>query len=266
MRGRSRAANVITMKIEPGATLHFEFPELPDTLASMVTGDYQPPRLAATLPENYDPNGRFPLLVFLLPYGRGEEHPPTRDLIGKQDFICVHLPTFKRSHDKDEPARGILVSMGDLQAASHAFRTMLQKLFEAVPNIDPERSAIGGFSNGAFATAMLLAGQDEFVLHHFRSFFFVEGANPLAANVLHKPAMRRNRYLVMRGNDFNGAAVREAEFHLDLALSLFAREYGLDLTLIVMDGAKHEFPDEYAAQLGQWLRGEKLPSQEAPGQ
>lgn len=247
------------MRIDPGSTLHFEFPDLPDTLATMVTGDYQPPRLTATLPENYHPEGKFPLLVFLLPYGRGEPHPPTRHLVGKRDFICVHLPTFKQCRDKDEPHRGILVSMGDLPTVSHAYRTMLQKLFEAVPNIEPERSAMGGFSNGGFTTAMLLAGQDEFILRHFRAFFFVEGANPLAANVLHKPVMRRNRYLILRGNDFNGAAVREAEFHLDRALALLAREYGLDLIFIVMNGARHEFPDEYAIQLGQWLRGEKLP-------
>lgn len=251
-------AEVIAVRTELGSTLCFEFPELPETLASMVAGESQPARLTATLPENYSTEGTFPLLVFLLPYSRGEVHTRTRVLIGWRDFICVHMPTFKLDYDRNEPCRGILVSMDDFQTVSHVYRVMLQKLFDSVPNIDFERSAMGGFSNGGLTTAMLLAGQDEFILHHFRSFFFVEGANPLAANVLHKPAMRRNRFLVMRGDDFNGAAVREAEFLLDRALALVATEYQLDFTFVVMRGVKHEFPEEYEAQLGHWLRGEKL--------
>ena len=164
------------------------------------------------------------------------------------------MPTFKRTYDKNEPNNGILVTMDDFQTISHAYRIMLKKLFDAVPNIDKEHSAIGGFSNGGYTTAVLLANQDEFIMQNFRSYFFIEGANPLAANVLHKPAMRRNRYLVMRGNDFNGAAIREANFHLDQALELMAQEYNLDLELIIMHGKKHEFPEEYAAQLSHWVR------------
>jgi hypothetical protein len=85
---------------EPNGTLSFEFPELPDTLATMLTGERRLPRFTATLPENYSPDGKFPLFVFLLPYGRGELHAPTREVIGARDFICVHLPVFKRTYDK----------------------------------------------------------------------------------------------------------------------------------------------------------------------
>jgi predicted esterase len=242
--------------LEPNGMLSFEFPELPDTLATMLTGERQAPRFTATLPENYSPSGKFPLFVFLLPYGRGEPHSPTREVIGPSDFICVHLPVFKRTVDRNEPWRGLLVSMEDFETLSCAFRVMLGELFAAVSNIDPERSAIGGFSNGGYATAVLLAGQDDFILHHFRSFFFVEGNAPLAANVLHKPSMKRNRYLVMRGDKLAGDPVHEARVHIDRALEYQAKEHSLDFTFAVMHGAAHELPDDYAAQIGRWVRSE----------
>ena len=95
-----------------------------------------------------------------------------------RDFICVSLPLFKRAYDKKDGGR---VSMEDFETVSRAYRTMLQKLYDAVPNTTPERSALGGFSNGAHTVAVLLAGQDEFILSHFRAFYFVDGGfGPLA--------------------------------------------------------------------------------------
>ncbi len=63
-----------------------------------------------------------------------------------------------------------MVSMDDFDTISQAYRAMFTKLFEAVPNLKPERSALGGFSNGGHTTGVLLAGQDEFILDHFRLF------------------------------------------------------------------------------------------------
>jgi predicted esterase len=53
-----------------------------------------------------------------------------------------------------------LVTIDDFETVSRAYRVMLQELFDTVPYIAPERSALGGFSNGAHTTALLLAGQD----------------------------------------------------------------------------------------------------------
>jgi len=152
--------------------------------------------------------------------------------------------------------------MDDFQTVGHAYRIMLQKLLDAVPNITTERSALGGFSNGAHTTAVLLAGQDEFILRNFRSFFFVEGASPLAANVLQKLAMKRNRFLVLFGDQSKGEPVREALILVSRSLEYSAQERQLDFTSIVMRGAGHEMPPKYAAQIGRWVRGEKFPELE----
>lgn len=248
-------------KLEPNATLSFEFPDLPDTLATKMTGEKQPARLTAELPENYSSDGKFPLFIFLHGGhgGHGKPHPVTREIAGKRDFICVTLPLFKRTFDTNE---GALVSMDDFQTVGHAYRIMLQKLLDAVPNITPERSGLGGFSNGAHTTAVLLAGQDEFILRNFRSFFFVEGASPLAANVLQKLAMKRNRFLVLFGDQSKGEPVREALILVNRSLEYSAQERQLHFTSIVMRGAGHEMPPKYAAQIGQWVRGEKFPELE----
>ena len=40
-----------------------------------------------------------------------------------------------------------------------SFKSMLEKLEEVVPNIDPVHRILGGFSNGAHATAALMASR-----------------------------------------------------------------------------------------------------------
>ena len=249
------------VKIAPNTTLRFDFPDLPDTLATKFTGEKKPARLTAELPENYSGEGKFPIFVFLHGGhgGHGEPHPVTREIAGRRDFICVTLPLFKRTLDMDE---GALIAMDDFETISRAYRVMLQKLLDSVPNITPERSALGGFSNGGHTTAVLLAGQDEFILRNFRSFFFVEGASPLAANVLQKLAMKRNRFLVLCGDDTKGLPVREALILVSRSLEYSAQERQLDFTSIIMRGAGHEMPPKYAAQIGQWVRGEKIPESE----
>ena len=235
--------------LEPDSRWQLEFPELPDTLATMSTGQRQPARLTVRLPANYSRESKFPLFVFLNgdDGGRGDTLPRDSKVIGSNDFICASLPLFKRAFDKRD---GVLVTVDDFETASRAYRIMLQKLFDTVPNIAPERSALGGFSNGAHMTALLLAGQDDFILSHFRAFYLVEGGNPLAANALHRAALKPCRFLLMCGDQGND--------YLSPALQDRAKAGGLDFTFITMRGAGHEFPLKYQILLGQWVRGERL--------
>jgi hypothetical protein len=151
------------------------------------------------------------------------------------------------------------VSMDDFETISRAYRAMLAKLFEAVPNLKAERSAMGGFSNGGHTTAVLLAGQDEFILSHFRSFFFVDGGmGPLAANVFQKTPMKRCRFLMLCGEKPAADPDREFCILATRGLAWAAQDCKLDLTTVMMRGHGHEFPARYRELAGRWVRGEKL--------
>jgi predicted esterase len=245
-----------TVKLEPNATLHFVFPHLPATLATMDSGQKRPAQITAQLPENYSRDGKFPLCVYLDggDGGPGNKQDIARKIVGSRDFICVNLPLFKRAYTTNE----VLVSLDDFETVSRAYRVMLQKLLAAVPNITPERSVFGGFSNGAHTTALLVAGQDDFILHHFQGFYFAEGGAFLAANALQEPAMKNFRFLFLHG-DYPGSAPGTEEYGFrNLAIEHFAKEQNLDFTTVEMLKTGHDFPPKYMAITGQWIRGEKL--------
>jgi predicted esterase len=260
----SRAAD--DPKLEPNAILRFNFPNLPDTLATMNTGEKQPAELTARLPENYSRDGKFPLCVYLDggDGGRGDRQGIARAIVGSTNFICVNLPLFKRAYNTNDG----LISLDDFDTVSAAYHAMLQKLLDTVPNITVEHSAFGGFSNGAHTTGLLVAGQDEFILRHFQAFYLVEGGfGFLATNVLQKPSLKHYRFLVLRGDQLDDDQPRSKVAREDItllarALELQAAQHSLDFTSIVMHGYAHEFPPKYMAIAGQWIRGEKLPSTE----
>jgi hypothetical protein len=239
----------VGIALEADAQWHLDFPDLPDTLATMSTGQRQPARLTVRLPGNYSRNRKFPLSAFLNGNdgGRGDTLPRDPQTIGSNDFICVSLPLFKQALNKTD---GVLVTVDDFEIVSRAYRAMFQKLVDTVPNIDPERSALGGFSNGAHTTALLLAGQDDFILSHFHAFYFVEGGNPLAANALHRAALKPCRFLLMCGD--------QGSDYLSPAVEARAKECGLGFTFVTMRSTGHEFPLKYQRLMGQWIRGERL--------
>jgi hypothetical protein len=113
-----------TVELEPNATLRFDFPDLPDTLATMSTSNKQPARLTAQLPENYSRDGKFPICVYLDggDGGRGNKSGIVRTIVGSQDFICVNLPFFKRTND------GTLVAVHDFSSVEAVYVTCRAKV------------------------------------------------------------------------------------------------------------------------------------------
>ncbi len=73
-----------------------------------------------------------------------------RDIVGAEDFIAVQMPLFKKNQPK---GKTLPVMMEDLAVVSAAYRAMLEKFGATVPNIDWERSVIGGHSNGAHGSS-----------------------------------------------------------------------------------------------------------------
>jgi len=261
------------VKLEPNAKIGFEFPDLPETFYSKSTHENHPAMLSAQLPENYTRDAKFPIFVFLEGGngGRGDSS-TARSIVGPRDFITVSLPLFRDGSGTPPPAipglsfnTSFMVNMNDAPALSGSYRIMLQKLFDAVPNITTERSALGGFSNGAHATGALLVSNDEFILGHFTAFCLFEGGLDLALHpeALRQPAMKRCRFIMLFGDHDDDPKLQMGRAMIGEPLIRQLQEkasaLNLDFTRIVMHGYGHKMPPEYRNLLGNWVRGEKLP-------
>jgi len=258
------------VSLKPGAKIQFTFPDLPPTLYAQARTNAAPAMLTALLPDNYAPEGRWPLFVFLAGGigSKGDDASMARKLIGPRDFIAVSMPLFQRVFDPKQFLGGVAITVDDFEALRSAYRTMLGKLIKAVPGIVAERSTLGGSSNGGHATALLIAGGDEFTLEHFRQFYFVDGgAMFLAPFGFIAPALEKCRMLLLRADQphlvtyRSGLPAWNARASLDKifdAVTDTARARGLDWTQVVMRGRKHGFEPEFHVVVGQWARGEKM--------
>lgn len=242
----------------PGAILRFEFPDLSPNMAAMFGGKPIPNVLVADLPSNYTTEKKFPIVIYI-DGGNGGDYLSTkwlREALGPNDFIAVRLPLFKKEKIPTDPAGGRAVLSKDFEIISANYRVMLEKLFATVPNITARGSTLGGFSNGAHTTAVLLEGGDEFILKHFDHFYFIEGGMPvLRGDVLRKPELREVRVLAMLGDRGRGG-----DFAKSVGEKLSAaRESGMDVTWLPMRGYGHEWPLDYKKLLPLWLRRQPFP-------
>jgi hypothetical protein len=243
------------VQIGPSARLTFEFSDLPEMLATVGQDKKEPARLTALLPENYSAQGRFPLCVFLNggDGGRGDRLPLDRKTIGSNDFIIVSLPLFK------SPGETGLVKMSDFEAISRAYRAMLGKLMGVVPNITPERSALGGFSNGAHTIGVLLARQDKFILDHFTSYYLIEGGfGYSSASFYPEPlaVFSHCRFLFLYGDQPSDEQSTKIHDYLARAQEISANQNHIACARVVMEGIGHSLPPNYQDFLGRWIRGE----------
>jgi len=260
-------------KLAPNAKLSFEFSDLPQTYYGQSTGEKLPAKLTAQLPENYNPRGKFPLFVFLEGGvgGRGDAT-TARTLAGPRDFITVSMPLFREEGSPNSITvlgipinTGGMITANDSPVLSRAYRKMLEKLLQAIPNVTPERSIFGGFSNGAHATGALLAARDPFILEHFTSFCLFEGGMALAmdSSALDNPTLKTCRYILFMGDTDQDPKLRFQRhvFAMPMIHKIQQRAAArkIDFTLVVMNGYGNAMPPEYQKVLSQWVRGEMTP-------
>lgn len=252
------ASSVAGSGLMPGvvSTIEITADDLPPSLYQMVTGANTQPTLSYRLPDNYDPEQRYPLLVYVPGNhgGPGGNIGNALTIAGSSDWVVASLPLFKRSVDRNEIGGGLIVGFSDYPTIRVAYRALLERLFEAVPNIDPDRSAMVGFSNGAQTIAVLVSSHDEFVLARFRNFCLVDHGM-FHLTDLHKSYSRDARYLILSGDDRQDPG-RDLKIRGGQLLQDAWRFIGVDLTFRVMTDTGHEFGDREMALVGRWLRGE----------
>ncbi len=242
----SAHARTPELALRPGESVTVSFPELAPHLARMAADSKANPQMTIALPQDYDPTRRHPLLIFLGggAGGNGDTASPGPAVTEGQDFVCVRMPLFKAEVaplDADNRWSRLFIHDGDAEAVWRAYRVMLGKLHEMVPNADPERSAMGGFSNGANTTAVLLNTHAEELLGHVGAFFFIEGG----AHLKQYDALRDRHMLLLQG-ERSGRWLSRVEAK--------AREAGAKVQHELMADVGHGFPKSEHPRLRRWLR------------
>jgi predicted esterase len=258
--GNSPAAG--TKTLQPGQEIEISFADagLPPTLYSMVNGMAVTPCVTVRLPDDYNPTNTYPLLVYVPGFDGGTKGNiyNAETIAGPRGWIVATLPLFKKSIDPSEPAGGVIISFEDYPVISRAYRTMLGRLFERIPNIDREKSAMVGFSNGSITIAVLVSNHDEFILSHFRNFCLVDHGMFHLAD-LHKSRARDCRFLLLVGDQEGlgrDVKIRQAQLQQDAWKLL-----GVNVTCQIMKDTGHEFNQPQMELVGEWLRKEVIKDQ-----
>jgi predicted esterase len=236
-------------KLIPGRTFAVQFPNLPPTFYAVFQKTNVSAQMTVSLPTNFDPTRKFPLLIFLNGWDGGIGGNPgvARSLCEGRDFVCVSVPLFKASDFQvtkpNVPSAGFIMGAEDGRQMWPGFKTMLTKLEEIVPNIDPAHRILGGFSNGAHATASLIDESDGEITRRFSAFLFVEGGGKLQ----HYELLKDKPFLMVSSNAKSRPRAQQ--------ICDAAKAAGAKATLVVEDVGKHDFPTSAYPAVRQWLRG-----------
>ncbi len=239
----SLAADVAP-NLTPGATFTVQFPEMPPTFYAQQQNKDVKAQMTVCLPTNYDSASKYPLFIFLNggDGGAGADLGVARSLTQAKDFVCVSMPLFKASE-----SRGFVVlSAPDGRYMWPFFKAMLERVEELVPNLDPAHRILGGFSNGAHATAALIDGSEGEVARRFSAFLFVEGGGKLE----HYDQLKGKPFLMVSSNAKSRPRAQE--------ICETAKAAGAQATLIFYDVGSHDFPAGAYPAVREWLRGPAL--------
>jgi predicted esterase len=240
-------------KLIPGSTFAVQFPDMPPTFCAVFQKTNVQAQMTVFLPTNFDPARKFPLFIFLNGWDGGVGGNPgvARSLCEERDFICVSAPLFKAPNFQvtkpNVPGAGFVMCAEDGKQMWPFFKTMLAKLEEMVPNIDPAHRILGGFSNGAHATAGLIDESNGEITRRFSAFLFVEGGGKLQ----HYELLKGNPFLMVSSNAKSRPRAQQ--------ICDAAKAAGAKATLVVEDVGRHDFPVSAYPAVRQWLRASVTP-------
>lgn len=221
--------------LKSGSSYTWSLPGLPETLFKQVLEIDEPAALTVGLPEKYDPDQQYPLVLLIGggQGGSGHDVKYVRKVVGKQDVIVAALPLFLRDlapvdADKRNKWSRMYISKNESAHIWKAWKPLLTVLFDKIPNIDRRYCFLGGFSNGANATAAVLMDPQTRpeLLTYFNHFILVEGGMEIEAGPDYSDAafllvegeievesrVERNRSLQQRAEDLSEAIQGKVDY------------------------------------------------------
>lgn len=259
---RSLITSIIALALTPVVAeqaqpiVEIEFPDLGPSLLELATGKTQTPTLLYQLPDNFEKEKTYPVFVFLAGGSGGGQKSGgldcARAITGGKDFIAVSLPLYRDTKEliKEAVFDDLLIGTDDYPAISKAYSAMFETFFEEVPQARKTGNIMGGFSNGAHTTSVLLSCQDKSTLDHFSHFIFADGGVWLSG-LLREP-MKKCRFLGLYG-DTDKAWTRPVMIQQFKNMKAIADAQKIDFELIVMKGIGHSFPAQYNGQVRDWI-------------
>jgi predicted peptidase len=244
--------------LKPGTRMILKFPELPQTLYAMQSGKEAMTQAYLALPENYSPERKFPLFVFLYGGHGGPGAGPGRghQIMEKKDCIFVNLPLFKKKFDPTGPFKGLLITTEqDGETICQAYTAMLKKIYATIPNIATAHNIIGGMSNGANSIIAMFEKGDPYLMGLFRHLILVEGG---FYSIKTYARYQGKGILYLYGdyagqNDWLGKKMREDLPKIVKKLDDAITANQLNATGIVMKDTGHDMPAKFNADVKAWL-------------
>lgn len=250
--------------LKPGTRMILKFPELPQTLHAMQSGQEAVTQACLALPENYSPERKFPLFVFLYGGHGGPGAGPGRgqQIMENKDCIFVNLPLFKKKIDPDGPYKGLLITTEqDGETICQAYTAMLKKIYATIPNVDTAHNIIGGMSNGGNSIVAMFENGDAYLMNTFQNLVLIEGG---WHSIKTFDRYRGKGILYLYGdyamqNDWLGKKMREelpkAVKKLDEAITA----HQLNATGLVMKDTGHDMPSKFNADVKAWVLKQLAP-------
>jgi predicted peptidase len=250
--------------LKPGTRMILKFPELPQTLHAMQSGQEAVTQAYLALPENYSPERKFPLFVFLYGGHGGPGAGPGRgqQIMENKDCIFVNLPLFKKKIDPDGPFKGLLITTEqDGETICQAYTAMLKKIYATIPNVDTAHNIIGGMSNGGNSIVAMFENGDAYLMNTFQNLVLIEGG---WHSIKTFDRYRGKGILYLYGDyamqdDWLGKKMREelpkAVKKLDEAITA----HQLNATGLVMKDTGHDMPSKFNADVKAWVLKQLAP-------
>jgi predicted peptidase len=224
----------------------------------MQSGEEAVTQAYLALPENYSPERKFPLFVFLYGGHGGPGAGPGRgqQIMENKDCIFVNLPLFKTKFDPTGTFKGLLITTEqDGETICRAYTAVLKKVYATIPNIDTAHNIIGGMSNGGHSIVAIFEKGDAYLMSTFQNLVLIEGG---WYSIKTFDRYKGKGILYLHGDyagqdDWLGKKMREDLPKAVKKLEDAVAAHRLNATGLVMKDAGHDMPTKFNADVKAWV-------------